>query len=302
MKVKHISLRLATLLILSSSLAISGCSKEEAQALKGTAKLFSDESNAAIDATETMIMREVQEAIPSNDEARSSFFRAVLRQELSDQDLALNLDRLMKPPQPSSEALGNLRAFMSSLREQYGTLAAIYDDVERGHLLAKSAVQKSKVPLEKLTVQMAYLSTCVAKYPAVLIKDKSKILSEIITLRRKYFAASSPVAKKDIESKLYDQFLKWQQIEITQQELTQNVLQHSIKAAMLGKELREQIDHYNKITLESLNSLLVNVVDIASTVSGQDYSGFKKQASDVWQTIYNDQDFRWCPSVSVMRL
>jgi hypothetical protein len=292
MKLSRYYYRLLAALFLSSSLIISGCSKEEAKALKDTAKLFGDESIAAINATETMILREVQEPTQTEEEEKALFLRAVLRQQLSDQDLANNLDRLMNPPQSSKIAVGNLGAYMASLREQYGTLVAIYDDLERGHLLANEALKKSKAPLEKLTVQMAYLAVCVDQYPANLIKDKSKVLTEIIRLRRTYFKTSDPAVKKDIESKMVEQFLQWKQIEKNQQELTQNVLQHSIKAAMLGRELREKIDRYGDITLEGLNSLLINVLDIVSTVSGQDYSGLKKQANQVWEIIKNDEDFR----------
>ena len=61
---------------------------------------------------------------------------------------------------------------------------------------------------------------------------------------------------------------------------------------MLGRELREKIDRFGDITLESLNSLLINVLDIISNVNGQDYSALKKQANQVWETIKNDEDFR----------
>lgn len=292
MKPSKYAYHLLATLVLSSSLMISGCSKEEAKALKDTAKLFGDESIAAINATETMILKEVQEPTQTEEEEKALFLRFVLRQQISDADLAFNLKRLMNPPQPSATAVGKLKAYMASLREQYGTLVAIYDDLERGHLLANEAIQKSKPPLEKLTVQMAYLAVCVDKYPANLLKDQSKVLAEIIGLRRAYFETADPAVKKEIETKIVEQFFQWQKIEKNEQELTQNVLNHATKAAMLGRELRERIDRYGDITLESLNSLLINVLDIVSNVSGQDYSGLKKQANQVWEAIKNDEDFR----------
>jgi hypothetical protein len=292
MKSSKYAYHLLATLVLSSSLMISGCSKEEAKALKDTANLFGNESIAAIDATETMILKELQEPTQTEEEEKALFLRVVLRQQISDEDLVSNLKRLMNPPQPSATAVGNLKAYMASLREQYGTLVAIYDDVERGHLLANEAVQKSKAPLEKLTVQMAYLAVCVDKYPANLLKDQSKVLAEIRRLRNTYFKTADPATKKDIEGKIVEQFFQWQKIEKNEQELTQNVLNHATKAAMLGRELREKIDRYGDITLESLNSLLINVLDIVSNVNGQDYSGLKKQANQVWEAIKNDEDFR----------
>jgi hypothetical protein len=292
MKSSKYAYHLLATLVLSSSLMISGCSKEEAKALKDTANLFGNESIAAIDATETMILKELQEPTQTEEEEKALFLRVVLRQQISDEDLVSNLKRLMNPPQPSATAVGNLKAYMASLREQYGTLVAIYDDVERGHLLANEAVQKSKAPLEKLTVQMAYLAVCVDKYPANLLKDQSKVLAEIRRLRNTYFKTADPATKKDIEGKIVEQFFQWQKIEKNEQELTQNVLNHATKSAMLGRELREKIDRYGDITLESLNSLLINVLDIVSNVNGQDYSGLKKQANQVWEAIKNDEDFR----------
>jgi hypothetical protein len=292
MKSSKYAYHLLATLVLSSSLMISGCSKEEAKALKDTANLFGNESIAAIDATETMILKELQEPTQTEEEEKALFLRVVLRQQISDEDLVSNLKRLMNPPQPSATAVGNLKAYMASLREQYGTLVAIYDDVERGHLLANEAVQKSKAPLEKLTVQMAYLAVCVDKYPANLLKDQSKVLAEIRRLRNTYFKTADPATKKDIEGKIVEQFFQWQKIEKNEQELTQNVLNPATKAAMLGRELREKIDRYGDITLESLNSLLINVLDIVSNVNGQDYSGLKKQANQVWEAIKNDEDFR----------
>lgn len=292
MKLSKYSCRLLVTVFLSSSLIISGCSKDEAKSLKNTAKLFSEESIAAIDAIETMILKEVQEPIQTEEEAKASFLRIVLRKELSDQKLTDNFERLLNPPQPSKIAINNMRAYMASLRSQYGTLASIYDDLERGHLLAKDAVQKSKIPLEKLTVQMAYIAACVDQNPANLLKDKSKVITEIKRLRRLYFKTKDPVEKKDFEGKILEQFLQWQRIEKNQQELTQIVLEHSTKAAMLGRELRERIDRYDDISLESMNSLLTNVLDIVSTLNGNDYSGLKKQANQLWVTINNDEDFK----------
>ena len=292
MKPSKYAYHLLATLVLSSSLIISGCSKEEAKALKDTAKLFGDESIAAINATETMILKEVSEPTYTEEEEKDLFLRSVFDQKLSDADFFIKIQQGMKPPQPSPTAVGKLKTYMASLREQYGTLVAIYDDVERGHLLANEAVQKSKAPLEKLTVQMAYLAACVDKYPANLIKDKSKVLAEIIRLRRAYFKTADAAVKKEIETKIVEQFFRWKQIVKNQQELTQNVLNHATKAAMLGRELREKIDRFGDITLESLNSLLINVLDIISNVNGQDYSALKKQANQVWETIKNDEDFR----------
>jgi hypothetical protein len=278
-------------LLLFSSLLLGGCTKEAAKALKDTAKLFGDESIAAINAVETMILAETQEPSLTEVEKKVRFLQIILA-PVDDQSLVQNLEQLMTPVEPSKSAVITFKAYMASLRSQYTTLVSIYDDLERGHLLAKDAVKKSQLPLQKLTFQMSYLAICADTYPTNLLKQKSSLIAEIIKLRRLYFTTRDPVLKKEIEGKILEKFVNWEQIQAKEQALTQNVIEHSAKAALMGRELNKQIEHYDDINLERLNSMLINVINIVSLGTGREYTTLQKEVHKVWETINNDKDYK----------
>lgn len=175
-------------LLLSSSLLFSGCTQEDAKVLKDTAKLFGQESSAAIEAVETMILAETKEPTQTEAEKKVRFLRIILDQKIDDPLLQTAIEQLMKPVEPSKREVTSFKRYMANLKKQYATLVSIYDDLERGHLLAKDAVKKSKEPLQKLTFQMSYLAVCADAYPADLIKQKNVLFVEIIRLRQSYFS------------------------------------------------------------------------------------------------------------------
>lgn len=290
---KHLRISRLTFFLLIVSLTLSGCTPEKARALRLAAIQFKAESLAAIQAIEQMHKREITPASLSQAELKNNAINNIL---ISNKEIVLpeDLDFLIDPDKPQIDPQTQIawQEFIDKMNTQYTTLSAIYDEVESGSLLARDAVQKSAEHARNLTLQMAAFATVIDKHPPILLQDRIVVVADIDTLRKQYQQKKNegetdenlqPI--KDKVGELYD---RWLQIAIDEQKLRETTVAQCLKAAILGKELTQLIERYNKLDIDELNSIIARVLDTTAAITGQDYTSLKVRATNVFAEIKKD--------------
>lgn len=292
-KMKYLHSSRITFVLLVVSVILSGCTPEKARALRLAAVQFKVESLTAIEAIENMHQRELTPPSLAQAEARSNAINNIL---ISEKPILLpeDLDFLVDPdtPQIDPKAQEAWQAFINKMNSQYEALAAIYDEVEGGSLLATKAVEKSAEHAKNLTLQMAAFATVIDKHPPILIQDRIIVIADLDTLREEYQQKKNNGESdqnlqplKERAGELLDQ---WQQIAINEQELKETTVTQCLKAAVLGKDLTQLSQRYNKLNLNDLNSLIARILNTAATITGRDYASLKTKAANVFAEIQND--------------
>lgn len=282
-----------TFFLLVVSVTLSGCTPEKARSLRLAAVQFKAESLAAINAIAQMHQRELTPPPLAQADIRSNAINNILA---SEKPLLLpeDLDFLINPdtPQIDPKAQEAWQAFINKMNSQYEALAAIYDEVEGGSLLATKAVEKSAEHAKNLTLQMAAFATVIDKHPPLLIQDRIIIIADLDTLREEYQQKKNN-GESDEELQLLraragELLDQWQQIAIDEQKLKETTVAQCLKAAVLGKNLTQLSERYNKLDLNDLNSIIARILDTAATITGRDYASLKIKATNVFAEIQND--------------
>lgn len=278
-----------TFFILLVSFTLSSCTLDKARSLRLAAVQFKAESIAAIQAIESMHRRELELPPQLQAEARENFINGVLdsRIEINQKNVGL-LTTLNRSPAPAPE----WAAFVADLSNQYEQFAAIYTDLESGSFLATKAVKKSAEPARILTVQMALFAKEISENPPQLYRYRTAIIVDFRKLQKQYqqLVANQASAEeiqllRDRVGKLMDE---WQQVESEEQKLLNTTIAQCTKAAMLGADLSQLIDRYNKLDIDELNGLIATILENVSSITGQDYSQLQLQVNAVNSAINQD--------------
>jgi hypothetical protein len=276
-----------TFFFLIVSVALSSCTPDKARSLRLAAIQFKAESIAAIEAIEAMHRRELELPPQLQADARENFINGVLdsRIEINHKNVEL-LTTLNRSPAPE------WAAFVADLSNQYEQFAAIYSDLESGSFLATKAVKKSAEPAQILTVQMALFAKEISENPPQLYRYRTAIVVELRKLQKQYQQLVANQASAEEIQQLRNQVGKlmdeWQQVESEEQELLNTTIAQCTKAAMLGADLSELIDRYNKLDIDELNGLIATILENVSSITGQDYSQLQLKVNAVNSAINQD--------------
>ncbi len=274
------------------SVTLSGCTSEKARSLRLAAVQFKNESLAAIEAIEAMHQRELAPPARSLAEVRSSSINNILafNKPLNSKRVDFAID---PSPKLDPRTQDKWSAFINKLNTQYEALAAIYDQVEGGSLLASKAVQKSAEHAEKLTLQMAAFATVIDKHPPIFFQERIVIIAGLEKLRQEYQQKQNNGESDEnlqlIRDRVGELLDKWQQVRSDEQKLRDTTVAQCLKAAVLGKELSQLIERYNELKLDDLNSLIARILDTTAAITGRDYASLKVKATSVFAEIQNDE-------------
>ena len=299
---------LACFLIAGSSL-LTGCNVEKARAIQGAAVQFKSESLAAIQAIDDMRKQELEPPPRSTAEMRSDFVVGILN---SKSDITASLiDLAIDPFKPPDDP--QWTSFTADLRNQYENFAAIFDKLDAGSLVAVDDVRQSAEHAKTLTVQMALFADAVNKNPPVLYRYRNTIVVKLRKQRQAYQTLqsqmkasygsvdASPQASRDklreIETQVGEIMGEWQQVKLQEQKLLETTLAQCLKAAVLGKELGQLINRYDKLELNDINLLIPRILNTAAAISGRDLGFLRVKTASVIGEI--KQDTLWQGAASI---
>lgn len=291
---------LACLLVVGSAL-LSGCNVEKARAIQGAAVQFRAESLSAIDAIDAMHRAELEPPPRSPGEARRDFVNGILnsRSEINSRLVDLAIDPYAIPTDPKWDS------FITDLRSQYQSFAAIFEKLDQGSLVAVDEVRQSAEHARKLTVQMALFADAITKNPPVLNRQRNAIVVKLRRQRKTYQDLQAQIKSqgdsapqelrdrlRDVENQVGELMGEWQQVRDQEQKLLQVTVAQCLKAAVLGKELGELINRYDDLDLNQINVLIPRILNTAAIVSGQDLTSLQTRTNTILGEIKEDPLWR----------
>ena len=279
------------------SILLSSCTPEKAKAVRIGAVQFKNESFACLDAIDAMHQKELEPPPRSQIKVQQEFIDNILNSDSpiikpEEIELARN-PNTVKIDATTEKAW---QSFLGQMKEQYSNFAAIYDQLEAGSFLATDAVRRSETYAEKLTVQMAAFAKVTLENPPQLIQYQTDISVRLTQLKRQYqelkASGRQDANLQAIKQQAAELLGEWEQVKQQEQTLLVTTVTPCLKAAILGKNLRQLIDHYDDLDLDTLNSIIARILDKAAVVTGQDFNTLKLTAATVFDEIRADESLR----------
>ena len=283
--------------LLLINLTLSSCTPEKAKALRIGAVQFKAESFACIDAINNMRQKELEPPPQTSEEAQKNFIDNILMSdsEIVDSDeieFARNPNAVHINPEVEDKWI----AFISGMKTQYSSFAAIYDHVEQGSFLAAEPVKNSAKYADKLTLQMAAFANTIDKAPPELLQYRTDIAAQLTQLKQDYQTESkNGVSETNLEPfrlQAGELLAKWEEVELQEKELRDTTVTQCLKAAILGQELRPLIDSYDQLDLDDINSIISGIFDTVASITGLDYSALQQKTTTVIVKLKEDEVLR----------
>jgi hypothetical protein len=277
--------RLALAGFLICSVFMFGACAQKAKLIKVGAAQFEVESLAAIQKIDELRLREIT-AAPLSEEKASEFFVEAVKKSTN----PINLETLrlllnpLKTQAPKSEA--QWQAFLQTMREQYTLFASTFTMLDKGSLLAASEVRETIPILDKLIAQLAAIARSIAKHPAEFIRERAAIAAELEAVREtKPYNEVTDLKLRELESRL-------RKVALTEEQITRETIEQSLKAARLGTELRVLLENYDRLTLDDVAQGLSTAFRLVGDIPGLDLSGLKERTEALVTEIQRDESLK----------
>jgi len=265
------------------SLPVAGC-MAKARTLHVAVNEFKNESTAAIDSIDAMWRAEIAPPPQSQAAAADAFVERVLSldSEVTGDTLPIILDPYSLSPEEYKALEEKWGAFLGDLRMQYLTFASIFENVERASFTGRSAIEEAKPHVERLTAQLAYFAQTIEDAPPRLIQHRNALLQRLNEIQQ----GSAPEGDKRKQIALWRD--DWLAMEAAENDLRDRTVRQCIKAALIGKTVRDQIGAYGDLTLQDLVEAINLGFQVAQSVTGDDYASLRSRTQEITQSIEAD--------------
>lgn len=269
--------------VLALSLSLSGC-MAKARTLHVAVNEFKNESVSAVDAIDTMWRAEIAPPPLTQSAATDAFVDRVLALDgnVTGEILPIVLDPYAISDTEQKQLEARWNAFLSDLRLQYVTFAAIFDNVERASFTGRSTIEEAQPYIEKLTAQLAYFAKSIEDNPPQLIQHRGALLARLNTLQE----SSIPEAEKRQQIALWRD--DWIAMETSEAALRDQTIRQCVKAALIGKTVRDQIAAYGDLTQADLVEAINLGFQLAQSATGNDFAGLRGRVDEITQSIQAD--------------
>lgn len=256
----------------------------KARTLHVAAGDFKNESVAAVDAIDAMWRAEIAPPALSHAAATDAFADRVLALEepVTSETLPIVLDPYTLSPAEQKQLEERWSAFLSDLRLQYVTFAAIFDNVERASFTGRDEIGQAQPYVEKLTAQLAYFAQSISDHPPRLAQHRGALLARLDMIQQ----SSDPESEKRQAIALWRD--DWLAMEAAENDLRDRTVRQCVKAAIIGKTVRDQIVAYGDLTLEDLVEAINLGFQLAQSATGNDFAGLRGRVDEITQSIQAD--------------
>ncbi|MEG3617602.1 hypothetical protein V5T82_03950 [Magnetovibrio sp. PR-2] len=276
---------LAVLAVCALTLVITGCS-EKAKTLQLGASQFSAQSISAIDLAQANAHREVTQIALTDQQKNSQFVSQALS---GSGDVAPSQFEtwvnIYKPQVSPGEPVR--QAKYDKLKQQYIQFSKVFGSLDKGSVLAADSVEQAAPLIKKLAASMAALAHNQQKYPVEFMRERVGLLTQINAVRDdKTLAKSEKQFRMKVLAKSVD--------DLAQAELQANrqVVEAATKAAIMGMKLKELTEDYGMVTLDDIVEGIGISFDIASQLTGRDFTKLQGKVDDIVTTINGDDEMK----------
>lgn len=272
-----------TALAIALLLITAGCANK-AKSIQLGAQQFSEQSKAAIEKIDEFRRAETTVATRSSEETRDKFVSLVLKSKRSIDRKTLR--RLEDPFRARAKpADADWQIFLGTLRSHHDEFTKIFARLDQGSFLAAPKVKETIPALDKLIGQIAAFAKSIEGNPAEMTRERAGIAATLESIR------DDTAKSQDVkELLLAETYRRLEAIEIQERAVTKSVLEESLKAALIGKELRNLIAQYDQLSIDDIMEGISLALNVSGQVLGKDLSALNQKAGGVVADIKKDAD------------
>ncbi len=280
-----------TAFLVMAFLVLGGCTPEKAKSLRLAAEQFSNHALTAVNAVEKSMKAELAPSPRSTREQTDEFvaFLAGLDLErLRETGFELGFPALEQAADPNvidlDPAVQKARdRYLNDLRTRYTKFAGMLQGLEEGSFFAGDAVKDSIRIVQRLTADMAGIAGHFANHPPRLLQQRGGLVADTLDILENQ--GLSRASRKD---RLAFVKIRFDEIRRAEQELLRAVVEPSVKAAELGRNLQKMAAAYDKLSVDDMQDLLLRAIRIVGDLTGRDTGYLAHRANTVFAGINAD--------------
>ncbi|MEH2336691.1 hypothetical protein [Nostoc sp.] len=164
---------------------------------------------------------------------------------------------------------------LDDLKAEYDTAAEVFNKLETIDYESARIVAKTAQPARCLTVKMLLLAKRIQERPPRPSNPERVLISfELKRLGEQYrnLSISSQPEAEEIQRQVTKQIDEWRKVNFYEQQSLNESIFKLLVAADTGRKLSELIDDYPNLNFEVLAARVTQIVGVATSFSGNDYS------------------------------
>ncbi|QMS89111.1 hypothetical protein HUN01_16545 [Nostoc edaphicum CCNP1411] len=181
---------------------------------------------------------------------------------------------------------------LDALKAEYDVAVEVFNKLETIDYESKRIVAKTAQPARCLTVKMLLLAKRIQERPPrprdserVIISSKLKHLGEQY---RNLNISSQPEAE-EIKRQVVEQIDNWRKVNFYEQQSLNESISKLLVAADTGRKLSELIDDYPNLNFEVIAARVTQIVGVATSFTGNDYSSILTKINTLEKEINEDE-------------
>ncbi len=263
---------------------MTGCAGK-ARTLRVAAAQFKAESISAVNAIDEM--RKKESAAPEKTPAEAA---AVFENNALNSNSTVTLERIKLWEDPDAVGLNPetekaWSEFIAEMRMQYTTFSGIFDEIQQASFFGRKIVKRGAPHVENLTAQLIYFAKSIQRNPPIFLQRRAALMAELQTIKD---SGADEIDKRRELSAWRD---RWLALGEEERAMEQKTAAQCLKAALIGKEIQNQILNYDKLSMNDITEGLAAVIGVAGAVTGRDLSHVQSQVDGVVAEI--DKDPVW---------
>ena len=276
-------------------LILSCCTPEKAKSIRLAAEQFSNQALIAINAVQNAMEEELAPRSRSPQEQTEQFVDFLANLDLSelaergiDIDFAI-LEQAANPDafQLAPEVKKSRNEYLNGLRTRYATFAGMLQGLEEGSFFAADAVERSNKVANRLTADMASIAKHFSTHPPILIQQRGTLIADTLEILE-----DTGLSQTSRNDRLVVIKTRFDEIKEEEQDLLKSVLEPSLKAAEIGRNLQKMAREYDQLTVSDMQDLLLRSIGIVGALTRMDITALTDEANEVFSIIENDPVFK----------
>ncbi|BAY09766.1 hypothetical protein NIES2098_29310 [Calothrix sp. NIES-2098] len=272
---------------------LSSCTPEKRTMLRVTAENF---RNQAVDAITSVKKIYQLNELPIDAQVSREF---IVEQLLTDRRINFGdpreIEKIISGENQSNNQPSDFDRELDALQAEYETAVDIFNNLETIDYGSARIVAQTAKPARCLTVKMLLLAKQIQEKPPKPNNPQRVLIGlKLQQLRRKYNNSntSSPVNREEIKRQVTEQIDEWLKVNAAEQQLLNESTSRLLIAADTGRKLSKLIDDYPTLSFEAIATRVTNIVGVAATFTGRDYSSIVSKMNSIEQSIYEDKTLK----------
>lgn len=289
MRVSHIqkfSLWKFCIVACTISFTISGCTPQKRAMLRVTAENFRDRAADAIISVKKIYQLD---DLPRDD-------NLVIERLLNDTSIKFEIhreiNRIITGESQQNIQPSDVEQVLDDLKAEYDTAAEIFNKLETIDYESARIVAKTAQPARCLTVKMLLLAKRIQEKPPRPSDPQRIVISfELKHLGEQYrnLSISSQPEAEEIKRQVAKQIDEWRKVNFYEQQSLNESIFKLLVAADTGRKLSELIDDYPNLNFEVIAARVTQIVGVATSFSGNDYSSTLTKINTLEQEVNEDK-------------